>query len=239
MYDQKREKKKATFRYVEATVIISLLAVAGLTIFYSWTNSNNSVDVPLSLTTQLNDVENAGPTGVVDTLGQQTAANPVPTPAPVKKGPPFTIELPEGWDLTETNSVQNPCNPTETKLWVTNVYEKDNEVLTIYENGHPNGCSNEKVADVYLDFDYTFDNKSLLIDTSAVTFCGSSTPTCPKGDGRVSIFVGNKTSEDENYELNLANENTYFFSILDTQVDSDLDKQVRDLVVLLELIQFN
>ena len=152
---------------------------------------------------------------------------------------PYKIELPAGWALVDTVTSPNPCDEKiEQKI---DTYKNDKETLLIYENGDPRGCDNSVLADTYIDFDFSDDGKSLrLNDLEKLAFCTKEeNPACPKGDGIVSIFIGNEDTNQGRYVKNKITGKTYYFSITDTKLDADLDTQVRSLASLVEAIKFN
>ncbi len=172
------------------------------------------------------------------TQGATTTQEQEPEIAP---GPNYTLEFPDGW-IPEFNELKtNPCDPDSDEEWITTTYKKGTQQITIYENALPNDCADNGVADVYLDFEYTSDLSGVVVPTGEgqISFCDLSTPGCPKGDGRVSVYIGNEDPEQPNtYIKNELNNNSYFFSILDTSVQSDLQAQVESLVEIVRDITF-
>jgi hypothetical protein len=157
-------------------------------------------------------------------------------PIAEKTYPNFEVNLPAGWTKKSEETVDNPCDGLEGKKLTTAVYVNGQEELTIYENGSPNGCGEgSAVADVYLDFDYTSDNSYVLVKTDNVVFCDLSVPNCPKGDGKVSLFIGNKDDADKDI-VNPDTKDSYFFSIVDTKLDSDTNAQAATLAKIVESI---
>ena len=152
---------------------------------------------------------------------------------------PYVFTLPAGWAETNKVSAADPCGSDATVL--TTTYTNQQETITVYENGTPFGCGNEQVPDVYLDFNYTDDFTGITIDENQpIVQCSKDdNPACPKGDGSVTVFIGNEDVDQANVQLtNELNGRTYMFSINDSQFDGDLSAQVKSFLSLITAIQF-
>lgn len=236
--------------WTERIVALAIVLLAIGTIFFS-INRNDTDNLKSSQITPSNVDANLPEDGIIassllqgsenSVLGTNNNQSQEEAETPASDSPGFTFQPPAGWTQKSIETVDNPCEPESNKKWTTAVYVNDREQITIYENGNPNECSNGIVSDVYLDYDFTENEDSIVVYDENIVFCDLSTPGCPKGDGKVSIFIANEIDEpgQNMFEANSLNGNSYYFSILDTKVDPDLDNQVRTLVQLVELIEFN
>ncbi len=172
----------------------------------------------------------SGTSSTDDVLGTQTELS----------SDPYTMDLPSGWSKTSTKESQNPCDTSLTQT--VTVYAKDKETITVYENGSPTGCDNNTIGDVFYGYDFSTDGKSIAVDTAInPPFCTKDqNATCPKGDGKVTVFVGNVSSSDpgELVKSSITGK-TYYFTIVDSGLESNLDAQGASLAQLVESIQIN
>ena len=152
---------------------------------------------------------------------------------------PYTLPLPDGWSEIESDTAAKSC--TEGESVTTKTYKNGQETIVVYENGNPDGCTGTSVADVYLDYNFDTDNTKIIIDDSKITQCSKEdNPNCPKGDGKVSLFIGNEDPSDPSKlsKSSITNK-SYYFSITDTKIDSDFTTQVKSLASLIKNFQIN
>ena len=153
---------------------------------------------------------------------------------------PMTMNLPVGWTQTGQQTLANECEPDITDTVTT--FQNGDETITVYENGSPVGCDNSVIGDVYYDFNFARDGGSITVDTStSPAFCTpEDSPTCPKGDGKVTVFVGNaEVSTPADFTRSSKTDKTYFFVIEDTGLEDDLLAQSKTLAQLAASIQIN
>lgn len=222
--------------FLAGMVVMALIGMTGYMIF-----SNNGNPAPEQ------SAINPTPGGSVtlvnnspDTAGQSTTTKPTTigaVPTVDYSELPYSMDLPSGWGLTNSDTKNDPCGGDSE--WKTATYSNGAETIIVYENGNPNNCGGDKIADLYLDFDYVDSDSTIMVnDNIDLALCTKEeNPACPKGDGKVSIFIGNEISGG--YTVNKVNGNTYFFSIEDTEVENDIQAQVRSLANLVEVIKFN
>ena len=234
---EKQHSSKST--YFAVGVFVSVLVGVGG--FFAWqaAQSDGVKQRPLSTSTEA---------GIVAVLGTDTSSStpqsssvepqdqPLAISEPEYSGLPYELTLPDGWSEVGSDTKSDPCGGQAE--WLTATYKKGQETLIVYENGHPNGCDGEGIADMYLDFNYTSDGAALMVDTTIIEQCTKEeNPLCPKGDGRVSVYIGN-VNEEDGYSVNSVNGRTYFFSLTDTGIDPDFTAQVKSLAAIVEGIQF-
>jgi hypothetical protein len=170
-----------------------------------------------------------------------TSSSPVASSAEDLSSPvsekPYNLQLTSGWKK-KSKSADKSC--VAGSKAVVDTYTRDSQTIIVYENTHPGGCDLSGVADVYLDYDFTETGDGIVVDTSKIKQCSKEeNRDCPKGDGRVSVYIGNKESSDaKNLAANKITKKTYFFSITDTAVQPDFEKQARSLSKLIEKISF-
>ena len=229
-------------------MLIGLVVIAVLVwVRMTSSDSNASIDTPtggeageIAQLTQLNEFKprSSNQQQPSETLGAQTDQPNENTQTFSDK--PHSMELPAGWSLTGSDTQTSACDPTLQQTVET--YANGQETLTVYINGSPAGCDNAVVADVYYDFNFTTDNSGITIDTSTVPpFCTKEdNPACPKGDGKVTVFVGNQSSTDPSAdERNEKTNKTYYFKIEDTGLEADLNAQAVSLARLAATIKIN
>jgi len=240
MYTGRQDTTHRSFKMVAtiAVAIVIVVAAAGLFLMFAQDSSSNpsiNESTPTSAGTTIPLVTNT------PVLSEEPVTAPADEPQEpeVTPGPNYQLDLPAGWALKTTETALNPCDDSEQE-WVTTTYQNGTKTITVYENGLPSECDSPDVTDVFLPFEYTADGSGLSIDTDGtIVFCSLETPGCPKGDGRVSITIANEDpSAPTSYTINPLNRNSYFFDILDTSVEADLDQQVEDLVDIVRTISF-
>ena len=167
-------------------------------------------------------------------LTQQSARQAPKTATQPKSSPtystePFRLSLPAGWSpRTTTQCVSN-------QQAVATTYTNQSRTVIIYENTRPENCEGPLAADTYLNYDFTADGSSVAIATDSIVQCSKQdNPSCPKGDGQVSVFIGNASANDPASDTkNSLTNKTYFYSIIDNKIISDFAAQVKELTTLL------
>jgi hypothetical protein len=229
-------------------IVIVIGIIAGVLGYVFLQNSQDSSEREVT--------SNNGRAGVVAMFGQQgqpavqaestQVPTPVPTPAPVEAEPeievvnqPYALNLPQGWERTESDTDSRTCDDEEVEVTI-DTYKNGSREIIVYENGFPTGCTLKNDVDVYLDYDFSENGDSMRIATSNIEQCTKDeNPDCARGDGRVSVLIGNR-NPDNNKQL-LSNEKTnktYIFRITDTQIAPDFESQVKELVTLLQSVEF-
>lgn len=156
---------------------------------------------------------------------------------PSASNKPYDLKLPNGWSKTSKTDVASCEAEGEAKI---DTYVRGSQTIILYENGHPGGCDLKGLADVYLDYDFTESAEGISIDVSKIAQCTKEqSPDCPKGDGIVSVYIGNKESNNaKKLTKNAKTQKTYFFSITDTSVQPNFENQVKSLAALISEISF-
>ena len=233
---RRKSDKNNSWIWVVSTVVLGLSVIA-LLAYISVSGRNETANN----TTQTQELKVTQDGGTVAVLGQ---SQPRPEtqgalPTATYSEEPYSFKLPAGWKQTNDNIQENPCG--EGKEWKTSTYSNGPETVIVYENGTPGGCDESSKPDLYLDFDFINTDSAIKVnDEVDLTFCTKQQhPDCPKGDGKITLFVGNKKDDSEIHTINKVNGNTYFFKIDDTKIDGDLAAQTKSLVKLIELIKFN
>ena len=91
---------------------------------------------------------------------------------------------------------------------------------------------------MYLDYEFSSGGDGLSVKTADIEQCSKdANPDCAKGDGRVTLLVGNR-DEDKNLVENEKTGNTYVFRITDTAIEPDFEKQAEKLANLLNNAAF-
>ncbi len=201
------------------------------------------------------DPQTNGQAGVIAMLGQQQAAQPqvqaesitpqpveTPETKPVENEPPvdetiepYDLKLPEGWKKKDSKDVEKSC--VTGKDAIIDTYQKGAETIKVYENTRPGGCNGKTVADVDLAFTFNEDGEGLKVATGKIKQCSKDeNELCPKGDGRVSVFISNL--QESELISNPKTGNGYFIEIVDTEVDASLETQVKKLAKLVQDITF-
>lgn len=192
-------------------------------------------------------VEINNDTGVVAVLGannqflndeipitNQSAAAQATTPATTKEEQlTYSFNLPAEWIASEPQ----PCSGNTDAQSTT--YTNQSRTVVIYENTRPTDCGGEQAADTYLDYDFSDDSASITVKTSVITQCNKQDePACPKGDGKVSVFIGNESPTDKATDVaNTLTKKTYFLSMTDTIVSGTFASQVTELSSLSKLFK--
>ena len=152
----------------------------------------------------------------------------------------YEMLLPSGWEIIDTNEHENPCDPSIDEIVTT--YKNGKETIEVFENGTPTGCDDNTIGDVFYEYNFSSDGSSITVDTAQQPkFCTKDqNPTCPKGDGKVTVFVGSYT-DSQTGVLNKSDVTgkTYFFRIIDSGLENDLDAQGVALAELAATIQIN
>lgn len=235
------------FAFMKYVFILTLFAGLVLAVVAVWfgaprlANTNDSVVVEQSEPGQIASLSGDQFVAGDNTTAQDSEQSATPAATEEEAANiPHSMNLPSGWTLSNTDTGASPCDPTLDQTIET--YVNGSETLTVYVNGSAAGCDNNTIGDVYFDYNYTPDNSGISVDTTPVPpFCTKDqNPTCPKGDGKVTVFVGNQSSTDPNAdEPNPKTTKTYYFSIVDSALDADLDAQAASLGKLAEAIVIN
>ena len=244
-------QKTESRSYAALKIIFSFALLAGLATiaYFVWFGSPSKATVVSVSQGDGGQIAQLSDNQFVASARTEQASTPVaqtqqeevqPQTEPTLSDKPHVMGLPARW--TQTNSVTeaNPCEPTLEQ--VTETYTNAQEVITLYVNGSPTGCDNAIVGDVYYDYDFSADGTSVTANTTnKPPFCTKETnPKCPKGDGKVTVFVGNGSASNPNtLEKNSLTGKTYYFTIVDSGLDADLDTQGATLAQLVESIQIN
>jgi hypothetical protein len=144
---------------------------------------------------------------------------------------PYELGLPDTW----TVSAPVECAPDS--LASATTYTNQSQTIVVYTNTRPENCGGAQSADTYLDYDFTDNDAAILVRTDAITQCSKTdNPTCPKGDGKVSVFIGNQSAVDATVDTkNKLTDKTYSISIVDTNISGDFKTQVTALASLIQL----
>ncbi len=142
------------------------------------------------------------------------------------------ITLPDGWDI-KSNDTKEKSDCDASKQQTVAVFENGDEKITAYENASPTGCDGKTIGDVNVTFEYQENGIIKVKRPSQFTQCiKEQNSTCPKGDGKVTVFVTSDTP-------NPLNGHTYAFRIDDTKLDADFDTQVTGLISHIDQITFS
>lgn len=171
--------------------------------------------------------------------------NPVPqtqqsSPAPSEEVASASVisaqvSMPKEWKLVSEENNKSTCDTSLASKIIT--YEKDTQSITIYENSNPSGCDGKKVGDVTVPFSFLEDGTISIQESESYIQCTKEqSKSCPKGDGKVTVFVMNRDPATKNDVKNPINKATYAFKIDDTSISPDFSKQVNELVNIVKSV---
>jgi hypothetical protein len=244
MYTKNQQNSSGVKLTVGALLLI--LFIGGSTaVLYNFLNKSDSATTAQPATTKTPSsttgiIAKFNQDGTLSTNNQSGETQEPQTQAAVSfSSLPYTLPLPAGWAEIDSSANAIPCDGGEEV--VTKTYKNGQETLIVYENSSPDGCAGTSIADVYLDYDFDTDGSKIIIDDSKISQCSKTdNSSCPKGDGKVSIFIGNEDPSGPNKQIKSTITNkSYFFSITDTKIDSDFTTQVKSLANLLKDFQIN
>lgn len=236
-YQKNQQNNFIVLKLFFGMIILSGLAVIA---YLVWSNQSNvAVNTKPEQSSEGGKVAQLGDTNQfvagasTETPSQQTQIQETTT----YSTEPFVMNLPAGWTTNGAQDSQNPCDPDQTQIITT--YTNGSKTIEVFQNGSPTGCDGSTIGDVYYEYEFTTNDSALAIETGqSPVFCTKQdNPTCPKGDGKVTVFVGNKDAvEPNNFVKNSVTNNTYFFVMTDTSLSSDLNAQAATLASLAESI---
>lgn len=226
-------------KQISVVLAVVLLVVGGSAIYLYVSNESSNERADTDITQPRSTKKTAKDSDVIATFsGGPVLGQTVTTEQDAQEDTQAVTEqksvklfMPDGWNvMSSTTSETSECDPTKPQTVA--VYQKGDETITVYENATPAGCDNSTIGDVNLSFSYA-ENVSVKVDKSSgfAQCTKDQNSTCPKGDGKVTIFV---TSEAPNP----LNGNMYAFRIDDSKIDADFNAQVAGLVSHIDQITF-
>lgn len=148
------------------------------------------------------------------------------------------LQAPDEWALTDTQQAENGCDPTLPQ--VVSTYQKDAVTLVVYENARPGGCASEVLGDIMVGFAYVAEGLAIeSIRADEYVQCTiEQNPTCPRGDGRVTLFIESLNAETQQPQPHPITSQAYAFSMVDTTIGPNLNDQVNQLLDVIDLFTF-
>lgn len=246
-YQKTQDRSYTALKILFSIAVIAGLGVIAFVVWFGQPTTTSTVTVSQSEGGQIAQLSDNQFVAGANTEQSTSPAPTAPaTPMPEQTAPeaasdkPHTLKLPAGWSQTNSVTDVNPCDPSLEQVIET--YTSAQEILTLYVNGSPTGCDNSTIGDVYYDYDFNADGSKITVNTANnPPFCTKETnQTCPKGDGKVTVFIGNGSASDPNIlEKSTVTGKTYYFSVVDSNLETDLGNQAATLAELVEALQIN
>jgi len=217
---------------VVAVIAFFIIIIAATVGYNSWQEKSESFVAP--------DVSTMVKGGSVQLLGGpqpqapnqqvQSAVTEQPSVTESLAKIPYSMNIPSGWKETAYEERVNNCTGSTGIESSQRTYTKGSQTLRVFENESPLGCEGEAVADLYLDFDFSADETSINpnVDVDLSLCTKEQNPACPKGDGKISLVIGNESAPNEPIK-NTISLSYYYFAIDDTNLEPDQRAQIKNL----------
>lgn len=228
-------------------LVLAITLAVGVGAYSYITNDDSLANNPAGISNEeITDNSKVNRTGVVSVLQEipvttsnesETDNNGAPQVAgDTDEKTTLTISTPKEWKQITAAEPVKSCDPSLQGAKQT--YEIGTKTITIYENSSPAGCDNKTIGDVDVTFVYGENGVINLQKKDTYVQCTKEqNSTCPKGDGKVTVFFTSRTS-DNKVNKNPLNYNSYAFSVVDSSIGANFNKQVGELVILIEKISF-
>ncbi len=218
-----------------AGLVLALTFLIGVVVYSIYKNEVTTANRPVNLVSEVNSVESkVNSSGIVSVLTEIPNTNNAVNST--DKTSTLTISTPEEWEPIDTIDEVKSCDPSqqaEVKSYISGT-----KTITIYENSTPSGCDNKTIGDVNVSFVYSKKGEFIVQKKDSYEQCTKAqNPTCPKGDGKATVFITSTNTENKENK-NPITDNTYAFRIEDTSIADDFSKQIGELISLIEKISF-